>query len=79
MLMNRFVRFEKIYKLAPDSIFMKVICFHLFIKNIFIKNKKLIFPTKYTKYRNRKKLCLIKNDLQIFFNREIILHILIVN
>ena len=56
MFRNKILRFKKIYKLALCYIFIRVISFHLFIKNVFTKIKNSIFTLKYKRYgKNVKK------------------------
>ena len=51
MFENKIVRLNKIYKITFNYFFIRVIPFHLFIKNVFMKIKNSIFPPKYMTYR----------------------------
>ena len=50
MSKEKIVCLKKICKLAPDYFFIRVIFFHSFIKDVFMKIKDYIFPPKYTGY-----------------------------
>ena len=50
MFEKKIVSFRKICDSAPDYFFIRVIFFHLFIKNVFKKMRISIFPPKYTRY-----------------------------
>ena len=64
---KKIVRFKKIYKSA-SSAFIRVIHFHLFIKNVFIRTKNSIFLSKYTRYGKnvKKQNCLFQEKLQLW-------------
>ena len=49
-----------------DHFLIRHVVFVLIVKNVFVMIKNLIFPTKYTKYENKKQNCLFQKDLQIF-------------
>ena len=68
ILESKVVRFKKIYKLASDYFFIRVIYLHLYIKNVFMKINNSILPPKYTRYGKnvRKKNCLFQKDLQLW-------------
>ena len=44
MLRSKIVNFEEFYKFVHAHVFIRVISFHLFIKNVFLKIKNFIFP-----------------------------------
>ena len=62
MLRNKIDYFKAFYKFASDRFCIEVIYFCLFIKNVFIQNKKLNFTPKYTRYREnaKKQNCLFQ-------------------
>ena len=63
MLKNKIVYFEEIYKFSCKHFSIKVISFVLYIKNVFMNNKNLIFPPNYMSYEktlNSEIVCLTK-------------------
>ena len=52
MLGKKMIHFKKIYKVySSDYFFSRVIFFHSFIKNVFMKIKSSIFPPKFTRLK----------------------------
>ena len=47
MLESKIVYFEEFYKFVLVHVFIGVISFRLFIKNVFLKIENVIFPPKY--------------------------------
>ena len=67
MIGKKIVRLKNIYKLACKYFFIRVIYFHLFIKNVFIRIKNLILPPKYTRYGKTIWKCMINSEATFFF------------
>ena len=67
MLRKKIVHFKKINNFGVGHFFIGVIFFLLFVRNVHIEIKNLIFPTKYATYGKnvRKENYLFKRDLQL--------------